>query len=75
MPDYHRLDLALTLVSKKRESRRWSGEWVFSVYNAYGRKNAWTINYERDQNDPYLVRAEKTYLFSFIPSITYNFNF
>ncbi|MGV8827572.1 MAG: TonB-dependent receptor [Breznakibacter sp.] len=75
MPDYHRLDLSLTLASKKRESRRWSGEWVFSVYNAYGRKNAWTINYERDQDDPYLVRAEKTYLFSFIPSITYNFNF
>lgn len=75
MPDYHRLDLAFILTGQKRENRRWSGEWVFSVYNAYGRKNAWSISFEVDENDPLRVRAQKVYLFSVVPSVTYNFKF
>lgn len=75
MPDYHRLDLSYTLSGKKKEGRKWHGEWVFSVYNAYGRKNAWAINFVRDEDDPSITKAQKTYLFSFIPSVTYNFKF
>ncbi len=75
MPDYHRLDLSLTLSGKHKENRRWQGEWVFSVYNAYGRKNAWAINFVRDDDDPSITKAQKTYLFSIIPSVTYNFKF
>nr|WP_321405338.1 TonB-dependent receptor [uncultured Carboxylicivirga sp.] len=75
MPDYHRLDLSLTLAGKNKPNRKWQGEWVFSVYNAYGRKNAWTINFVRDEDDPNITKAQKTYLFSFIPSVTYNFKF
>lgn len=75
MPNYHRLDLAYTLSGKKKEGRKWHGEWVFSVYNAYGRKNAWAINFVRDEDNPTITKAQKTYLFSFIPSVTYNFKF
>ncbi|MFZ4399503.1 MAG: TonB-dependent receptor [Bacteroidales bacterium] len=75
MPDYHRLDLALTLKSKQKPNRKWSSEWVFSLYNAYGRKNAWAINFRQDKENPEITYAEKTYLFSFIPAITYNFKF
>ncbi len=75
MPAYHRLDLSLTLRSKEKTGRKWFGEWNFSIYNAYARKNAWTINFETDPDNPDLIYAEKTYLFSIIPSITYNFNF
>lgn len=75
MPDYHRLDLSFTLNSKKKGNDKWYGEWVFSVYNAYGRKNAWAINFVRDEVDLSKTKAEKTYLFSVIPSITYNFRF
>lgn len=75
LPDYHRLDLSLTLASREKEGRRWSSEWNFSVYNAYGRKNVWAINFTRDEDNPNQLQAQKTYLFSVVPAITYNFKF
>jgi hypothetical protein len=73
MPDYHRLDLSLTLKSKPRAKFR--GELNLSVYNAYNRHNAWAINFVSDKADPNITYAEKTYLFSVIPAITYNVRF
>ncbi|MHC1707147.1 MAG: carboxypeptidase-like regulatory domain-containing protein [Bacteroidales bacterium] len=75
MPDYHRLDISLILKGKDKPGKRWKGEWNFSVYNAYGRKNAWVINFTEDPDNQDVMIAEKTYLFSVIPSITYNFHF
>jgi len=75
LPDNHRLDLALTLKCKKKPNQKWEGEWNFSLYNAYGRKNAWYVSFNQDEDDPKVIKAEKTYLFTFVPSITYNFKF
>ncbi len=75
MPDNHRLDLALTLKNKKKPNRKWEGEWNFSLYNAYGRKNPWYISFNQDEDNPKVIKAKKTYLFTFVPSITYNFKF
>ncbi len=73
--NYHRLDVSMTLKGKNKRNRKWQGEWNFSVYNAYNRKNTWAINFVQDEADPLITYAEKTYLFSIIPSITYNFKF
>ncbi|MEJ5304090.1 MAG: TonB-dependent receptor [Bacteroidales bacterium] len=75
MPAYHRLDLSFILKAQKKENRKWDYEWNFSLYNAYGRKNAWTINFRQDPDNPQQTIAEKTYLFGVLPSITFNFNF
>ncbi len=75
MPDYHRLDLSFTLRGRIKPERKWQGEWNLSVYNAYNRHNTWSINFVKDDLDHNLIRAEKTYLFSVIPAITYNFKF
>lgn len=75
MPDYHRLDLSVTIQGKKNPSRRWQGEWNFSLYNAYGHKNPWYISFVQDRDNPSETYAEMIYLFSFVPSITYNFKF
>lgn len=75
MPDYHRMDLSVTLAGKKKPGKRWHGEWNFSLYNAYGRKNPWYINIQQDRDNPSETYAEMVYLFSFVPSITYNFTF
>jgi hypothetical protein len=75
LPDYHRLDLSVTLRDKKKPGKRWQGEWNVSVYNAYARKNVWTLNFIQDETEPDLTYAEMTYLFSIIPAITYNFKF
>jgi len=72
--DYHRLDLSANYVPKHNPKRFWTGEWNFSLYNAYGHKNPWIITY--DQNTPSGVPdAKMTYLFGAVPSITYNFKF
>lgn len=75
MPDYHRLDLAATWRGKEKPGRRWQGEWVFSIYNAYAQHNSWAINFIEDEDNPGITKAEKTYLFSIIPAVTYNFKF
>ena len=75
MPAYHRLDLSVTISGKEKPEKKWRGDWNFSVYNAYGRKNAWSINFIQDETDPSFTFAEKTYLFSIIPAVSYNFKF
>lgn len=75
LPPYHRLDISFILKAKEKPGRKWDYEWNFSLYNAYGRKNAWTINFRQDPDDPQRTIAEKTYLFGVIPSVTFNFSF
>ncbi|WP_306641353.1 TonB-dependent receptor [Sanyastnella coralliicola] len=75
MPAYHRLDFSATLTPKKNETRKWKGEWVFSIYNAYNRHNAYSINFVQDENDPNTTYAEQTYLLPVVPAVTYNFKF
>ncbi len=74
LPAYHRLDLAATLKSKKYATKKFKGEWVFSIYNVYNRANAYTVNFVQDE-DTGNAKAEMLYLFKIIPSITYNFKF
>jgi hypothetical protein len=73
MPDYHRLDLSLTF--KGKPGKKWHDELNLSVYNVYNRHNAWAINFVRDPANPNQTYAEKTYLFSIIPALTYNVKF
>ena len=73
--DYHRLDFSVTLKGRNRNNSSWNGEWVFSIYNVYNRKNIWALNFKQDDENPDETYAEKTYLFPVIPSVTYNFKF
>lgn len=73
MPAYHRLDLGATLEGKKH--KRFQSSWTFGLFNAYNRKNPYTITFEDNKNDPTRTEAIKTSLFGIIPSVTYNFKF
>lgn len=73
MPDYHRLDLGATLLLKN--SKRFTSELSFGLYNAYARKNAYTILFRTKEGNPTITEAAKLYLFTAIPSITWNFKF
>lgn len=75
LPDYHRLDLSLTLKGKDKPGKKIHGEWNFSVYNAYYRKNAFSISFEQSKEDPTKTVAYKVYMFPVIPSVTYNLKF
>lgn len=74
LPDFHRLDLSATLTPLKNKDRKLKGEWVFSIYNAYNRKNAASVNF-RQNRDTGNNEAVKTSIFGIIPSVTYNFKF
>jgi hypothetical protein len=76
LPAYHRMDVSLILGRKQIPGKVYKNEsnWVFSIYNVYGRKNAYSISF-RQNPDTGVNEAVKTYLFTFVPSITYNFKF
>jgi len=73
MPDYHRLDLGVTLTNKNRG--KFESSWNFSVYNAYARKNTYSISFRESENDPSKTEAVRYSLFQIVPSVTYNFKF
>lgn len=73
MPAYHRLDLAATWYFRKKKG--FESSLNFSIYNAYARKNAFSIDFEEDPDDPTQTRTVMTYLFTIMPSVTYNFKF
>ncbi len=74
-PDYHRLDLAMTYQLNKKTTNRYQHSLNLSIYNVYNRHNAWAINYVPTAENAYVLEGEKTYLFPFLPAVTYNFNF
>jgi hypothetical protein len=73
MPDYHRLDLGLTWIRK--QTAKFESSWNFSVYNAYGRENAYFISFRPGKEDPDLTEAVQISLFKIIPSVSYKFKF
>ena len=73
MPDYHRLDLGVTWLVKK--TKTFESSWTFSLYNAYGQENAYTITFRNDETDPTKTDAIQTTLFKIVPSVSYNFKF
>ncbi|MDX5346924.1 MAG: TonB-dependent receptor, partial [Hymenobacteraceae bacterium] len=75
LPAYHRLDLSVTYEKPRNETRKYGSSWNLSLYNAYNRKNAFSIYFRESEEDAGKTEAVKTYLFGIIPSLTYNFNF
>ena len=73
MPDYHRLDVGVTMILSKGKSSEMS--LTFSLYNAYNRKNAYTITFRESEANPINTEAVRLALFGIVPSITFNFSF
>ncbi|WP_116127337.1 TonB-dependent receptor [Lewinella sp. IMCC34183] len=46
LPLYHRLDFSWTIHNATMSQRRWVGDWTVTVYNLYGRKNAYNVYYQ-----------------------------
>lgn len=73
-PAYHRMDLSLTWQLPDRRWKRWDSELNVSVYNAYAHHNTWAVTFTQDKENGG-VKTEKMYLFSTVPSISYQFKF
>ncbi|MCD7898719.1 MAG: TonB-dependent receptor [Bacteroides sp.] len=72
-PAYHRLDLGATCLLKK--TAKFESELAFSLYNAYGRRNAYMIQFKTNRDDPSQTSAYRYALFTYVPSISWNFKF
>ena len=66
----HRLDIDFTI--KRKPTRKWSGEWHFSVYNAYNRTQPNRVRVSLVDGK---YKYQQVGLFGIIPSISYNFKF
>jgi hypothetical protein len=85
-PAYHRMDASVTWKNPDK-GRKWRGSWNFGIYNLYGRKNPFSYEFRTifnndinfSSSDGAIVSARPgvvmTYLFTFLPSLTYNFQF
>ncbi len=83
IPAYHRLDLSATLKGKKKSNKdKWVGDWVFSVYNVYSKRNPFAIFFKQADAENFIqggvipTEAQRlSVVGNFIPSVSYNFKF
>ncbi|MBI5217298.1 MAG: TonB-dependent receptor [Bacteroidia bacterium] len=86
LPDYHRLDVAVTFRINKPE-RHYQHNLTFTIYNAYGKENPISINFNKimtdngkfvvpsNLNGDYMLIPTALSVAGIIPSLTYNFKF
>lgn len=82
IPDYHRLDLSANYTPPKVEGKKFYSSWSIGIYNVYGRRNAYSIYFEQQDNPEGAIstnlntQAVQLSIFgTIIPSVTWNFNF
>lgn len=68
IPDYHRLDLSVTISGRQNKRRGIQSEWTFSIFNVYGRKNAYSIYFDR-----FGLAHKISILGTVFPSFSYSF--
>lgn len=86
LPDYHRLDLSVSFRLNRLDSK-FRHRLIFTLYNAYGRLNPFSISFNKMENDDenFVVPSDMigtNYLVpttlsasGMIPSLNYQFNF
>ena len=85
IPNYHRLDLAVTLKSKKYNKKgrekKYRDYWVFGVYNLYAHENPFSIYFSQGTDRPVPGEPIPTFatqlsiIGTIVPGISYNFKF
>jgi hypothetical protein len=80
LPDYHRLDVSITLDESLRLKKKWKGSWTLSIINVYGRKNTYSVYYQKNSSAKSNNQSEYSLYELYIigvpfPTLTYNFSF
>lgn len=83
LPIYHRLDFSWNIKYSKKETKRWIGDWTFTVYNLYSKRNPFNSYYTQrngaENSDIFLDSPLGAYELSILNSplfaLTYNFVF
>ncbi len=73
IPDYHRFDIGLLKDTRKKLDQKKYNTYSFSIYNLYGRRNPYSIYFQRFNNS---IRSYRLSVFgAAIPSLSINYNF
>ncbi|TDH29287.1 TonB-dependent receptor [Segetibacter sp. 3557_3] len=75
---YHRMDFSATLTPEHKKKRRYTDNWVFSIYNIYSRLNPYFIYFDQQGsafNGDLKIEARQVSLFPIIPAVTWNVQF
>ncbi|GAB3934873.1 TonB-dependent receptor [Mucilaginibacter myungsuensis] len=73
-PANNRLDIGATLEGK--EHKKFHSSWTFSLYNVYGYRDPYAIEFRDSPTSPGTTEAVSTSIFATpIPSVTWNFKF
>ncbi len=72
IPDYHRLDVSYTLGRGYKKDRKFDTSWTLSLYNVYGRRNAYSVFYVQEPFQPSQA-FRLSILGGIFPALTYNF--
>lgn len=76
IPSYHRLDLSATFQFKGNERKKVKQSLNVSLYNVYARRNAYSIYFRQNEDNPSVIEAVRLSIIgTIIPSVTYNINF
>jgi hypothetical protein len=74
IPIYHRLDLSILIRTSHKKDKKWEGNWTFTIYNVYSRRNAYSVFFDENENGR-PTAYKLSILGSIFPSVTYNFKF
>ncbi len=74
-PAYHRIDLSAN-VDLTKPDKKLEHSLSFGVYNAYGRRNYYSVFFRQNEDNPNINEAVRLSIFAApIPYITWNFSF
>jgi hypothetical protein len=72
IPDYHRVDLAFVFEGNHKRRKLLDGTFSVSVYNIYGRQNAYSVFFRPDENG-YMRAYKLSIIGTALPSVSYSF--
>jgi hypothetical protein len=73
IPDYSRFDISFKVSGNLRSRKIAHPNWIFSVYNLFGRQNVYSIYFKKEGT---IVKGYKLSVFGrAIPSVSFNFDF
>jgi hypothetical protein len=78
MAPYHRADIGATYTPRQKAGKSRPGQWVFSIYNLYNRKNPYFIYFGSEgsiSSNDLSIKAYQVSLFPILPSVAWNFSF
>ena len=79
LPDYHRLDISISIGENLNIRERGNSSWTIALMNVYGRKNPYSVFYKREHGSLHPIDSFNLYQLYIVgrplPTITYNFSF